>query len=149
MPNLTSYWAMGKPILGKWPWQCTTKGLDNSTELRIEKIRQAVTEIWVPQVWQPPAQPPAHPPRPWLILVCPPTPPPPPKWIIGQNSIFYKKSLISVMLSIFRALTQKLVTSDAFFYTDNLRPGMGVQIWKKLIMEADFWYFTWWKASRK
>ena len=30
-----------------------------------------------------------------------------------------------------------------------LRPGMGVQIWKKLIMEADFWYFTWWKASRK
>ena len=31
----------------------------------------------------------------------------------------------------------------------NLRPGMGVQIWKKLIMEADFWYFTWWKASRK
>ena len=31
----------------------------------------------------------------------------------------------------------------------SLRPGMGVQIWKKLIMEADFWYFTWWKASRK
>ena len=42
--------------MGKWPWQCTTKGLDNSTKLRIEKIRQAVTKIWVPQVWQPPAR---------------------------------------------------------------------------------------------
>ena len=49
--------------MGKWPWQYTTRGLDNSTELRIEKIRQAVTEIWVPQVWQPPAQPPARPDR--------------------------------------------------------------------------------------
>ena len=26
----------------------------------MEKIRQAVTEIWVPQVWQPPAHPPAR-----------------------------------------------------------------------------------------
>ena len=43
--------------MGKWPWQCTTTGLDNSTELRIMKIREAVTEIWVPQVWQPPARP--------------------------------------------------------------------------------------------
>ena len=42
--------------MGKWPWQCTTTGLDNSTELRTENIRQAVTEIWVPQVWQPPAR---------------------------------------------------------------------------------------------
>ena len=49
--------------MGKWPWQCTTRGLDNSTKLRMEKIRQAVTEIWVPQVWQPPARPPAHPDR--------------------------------------------------------------------------------------
>ena len=46
--------------MGKWPWQCTTTGPDNSTELRMEKIRQAVTEIWVPQVWQLPAQPPAR-----------------------------------------------------------------------------------------
>ena len=46
--------------MGKWPWQCTSTGLDNSTELRMEKIRQAVTEIWVPQVWQPPARPPAR-----------------------------------------------------------------------------------------
>ena len=44
--------------MGKWPWRCTTTGLDNSTELRMEKIHQAVTEIWVPQVWQPPARPP-------------------------------------------------------------------------------------------
>ena len=51
--------------MGKWPWQCTTRGLDNSTEPRMEKIRQAVTEIWVPQVWQPSAQPPPRPPRPW------------------------------------------------------------------------------------
>ena len=42
--------------MGKWPWRCTTTGLDNSTELRMEKIHQAVTEIWVPQVWQPPAR---------------------------------------------------------------------------------------------
>ena len=51
--------------MGKWPWQCTTTGLDNSTELRMEKIHQEVTEIWVPQVWQPPARPPARPPGPW------------------------------------------------------------------------------------
>ena len=44
--------------MGKWLWQCTTRGLDNSTELRMEKTRQAVTEIWVPQVWQLPARPP-------------------------------------------------------------------------------------------
>ena len=43
--------------MGKWPWQCTATGLDNSTELRMEKIHQAVTEIRVPQVWQPPDTP--------------------------------------------------------------------------------------------
>ena len=41
--------------MGKWPWKCTTTGLDHSTG-QMEKIRQAVTEIWVPQVWQPPAR---------------------------------------------------------------------------------------------
>ena len=46
--------------MGKWPWQCTTRGLNNNTKLWMEKIRQAVTEIWVPQVWQPPARPPAR-----------------------------------------------------------------------------------------
>ena len=52
--------------MGKWPWQCTTTGLDNSTERRTEKIHQAVTEIWVPQVWQPPARPPA-----WTVTTIP------------------------------------------------------------------------------
>ena len=42
--------------MGKWPWQCTTRGLNNSTKLWMEKIRQTVTEIWLPQVWQPPAR---------------------------------------------------------------------------------------------
>ena len=49
--------------MGKWLWQCTTTGLDNSTELRTVKIHQAVTEIWVAQVWQPPARPPTLPDR--------------------------------------------------------------------------------------
>ena len=40
--------------MGNWAWQCTTTDLYNSTKLRMEKIRQAVTEIWVPQFWQPP-----------------------------------------------------------------------------------------------
>ena len=48
--------------MGIWPWQCTPTGLDNSTELWMEKIHQAVTEIWVPQVWQPPARPAGRPP---------------------------------------------------------------------------------------
>ena len=43
--------------MGKWPWRCTTTGLDNTTELRTEKIHHGVTEIWVLQVWQPPAKP--------------------------------------------------------------------------------------------
>ena len=44
--------------MGKQLWRFTTTGLDNSTELRTEKIRQAVAEIWVPQVWQLRARPP-------------------------------------------------------------------------------------------
>ena len=51
---------MGKPTWGKWSWQCTTTGIDISTELRTEKVHQAVTEIWVPQIWQPPTGPPAR-----------------------------------------------------------------------------------------
>ena len=50
-----------KGQMGKWPWQCTTTnatGPDNSTELRMEKIGQAITDIWVPQVWQPTPRPP-------------------------------------------------------------------------------------------
>ena len=74
-PNLWQIWQVfghgqaHKGQMGKWAWQCTTTGLDNSIELRTDKILQAVTEIWVPQVWQPPARPPtrppASPPGPW------------------------------------------------------------------------------------
>ena len=47
--------------MGKWLWRCTTTGLDNSTELRMEKIHQAVTEIWVPQFGsRPPGRPAAR-----------------------------------------------------------------------------------------
>ena len=33
----------------KWPWCCTTTGLDNSIELRMASIHPAVPKIWVPQ----------------------------------------------------------------------------------------------------
>ena len=68
-PNLLQIWQIFGPWaspygangqMGKWPWQCTITGLDNSTELQMEKIRQAVTEIWVLQVWQPTDCPPAR-----------------------------------------------------------------------------------------
>ena len=49
-------WAIPYGQMGKQPWQCTTTGIDNSTELQMEKILQAVTEIWVQQIWQPPAR---------------------------------------------------------------------------------------------
>ena len=39
------FWSIGKPIWGKWPWQCTTTGLNNSTELGMEKIRQTVRDM--------------------------------------------------------------------------------------------------------
>ena len=62
-PNLWQIWQAFGPWaspygqMGKWQWQCTATGLDNSTKLRMEKIRQAVTEIWFPQVWQSPVRP--------------------------------------------------------------------------------------------
>ena len=58
--------AHGQAHMGhmvKQPWQCTATGINNSTELRTEKIRQADTPIWVPQVWQAPTA--ARPPGPW------------------------------------------------------------------------------------
>ena len=68
--NLDPIWAKfdkflahGQPHMGqivKWPWRCTTRGLENSIELWTEKIRPAVTEIWVQQIWQPPGWPPAR-----------------------------------------------------------------------------------------
>ena len=42
----------------KWPWHCTTSGLDNSLELRMEKIRPAVSDICLPQNLEPIACPP-------------------------------------------------------------------------------------------
>ena len=51
--NFTSFFVHGQAHMGQM-------GLDNSTELRMEKIRRAVTDIWVPQVWQPPTRPPAR-----------------------------------------------------------------------------------------
>ena len=71
--NLTIFFAQRQAHMrkmGKWPWQCTTTGLDNSTELRTEQIRRAVTEIWVPQVCQPPVLPTARPPA-WTVMTIP------------------------------------------------------------------------------
>ena len=65
-PNLWQIWQVCGPWAspyganGRMTWQCTTRGIDNSTELRMEKIHPAVTEIWVPQIWQPPARPPTR-----------------------------------------------------------------------------------------
>ena len=61
-PILCHFWPMDKPIWDKWAnhdREVHNYRPRNSTELRTEKIHQAVTEIWVPQVWQPPARPPA------------------------------------------------------------------------------------------
>ena len=75
--------------MGKWPWQCTTTGLDNSTEHRMEKIRQAVTEIWVPQVWQPPARPPAR-----TVTTIP----------LQPEGLMGKKDTVGLQLYVFLAL---------------------------------------------
>ena len=48
-------WA--SPYGSNGPWQCTTTGLDNSTELRITKIRQAVTGSASLAAARPPARP--------------------------------------------------------------------------------------------
>ena len=49
--------------MGKWPWQCTTTGLDNSTELWTEKISPTVTDgCGFPKSG---SRPPGSPPGPW------------------------------------------------------------------------------------
>ena len=55
LPDLTSFWPMGKPIWGKWAnnWQCTTTGLDKSMELQMGHIHPAVSEICDPQSLDP------------------------------------------------------------------------------------------------
>ena len=114
MPNFTSFWPIGKPIwrqMGKWPWQCTTTGLDNSTELRMEIICQRVTVIWVPQVWQPPARPSAHPPA------CPPartvtTIPLQPGGLRGKNIIETELPTSSIANSCLMQLDPQLSKSS-------------------------------------
>ena len=69
------------------------------------------------------------------------------KVVIWEVHICVHIKYISRMMYVIHVLL--FWFSAGQFYIDGLRPGMGVQIWKKLIMEADFWYFTWWKASRK
>ena len=58
--SIFKIWPWKSRVKVKLPWCCTTTGLDNSMELRTENIRQVVTEIWVPQVWQLPACPPTR-----------------------------------------------------------------------------------------
>ena len=39
--------------VGKWPWRCTTTGLDNSMESQTKIIRPVILEICVPQCLDP------------------------------------------------------------------------------------------------
>ena len=43
--------------MGKLPWYCTITGLENSVELRTEKIRPTVSEICIPEPADHPAAP--------------------------------------------------------------------------------------------
>ena len=72
-PNLRQIWQ----VFGPWASPhaengqiTTTTGLDNSTELRTQQIRWPVTEIWVPQVWQPPVLLTDRPPA-WTVMTIP------------------------------------------------------------------------------
>ena len=52
--------------MNKWPWQCSTTGLDNSTELRTKKsIKRLQRKGFRKFGRSPPGRPSAHPPRPW------------------------------------------------------------------------------------
>ena len=91
--------------MGKLPWQCTTTGLDNSIELRMEKIRQAVTEIWVPQVWQPPARPPTRPPPARTVTTIPLQP----EGLRGKKQNVLSKNVSSVKCPLHSGLNLVLV----------------------------------------
>ena len=77
------------------------------------------------------------------------------KWTLEPFSFVWYRSQIYIFKfwvtspAILMWLSQNVLWQFKVMECPVLRPGMGVQIWKKLIMEADFWYFTWWKASRK
>ena len=47
--SIFKIWPWKSRVKVKWPWCCTTTGLDNSIELRMVQIHPAVSEIWVPQ----------------------------------------------------------------------------------------------------
>ena len=47
--SIFKIWPCKSRVKVKWPWRCTTTGLDNSIELRMVQIHPGVSEIWVPQ----------------------------------------------------------------------------------------------------
>ena len=47
--SIFKIWPWKSRVKVKWPWCCTTTGLDNSIELRMAQIHPGVSEIWVPQ----------------------------------------------------------------------------------------------------
>ena len=57
--SIFKIWPWKSRVKVKWPWRCTTTGLDNSIELLMVQIHPGVSEIWVPQslaqcclIWQ-------------------------------------------------------------------------------------------------
>ena len=46
--DIFKIWPWKLEVKVKWPWCCTTTGLDNSIELRMVQIHPAVSKIWVP-----------------------------------------------------------------------------------------------------
>ena len=47
--SIFKIWPCKSRVKVKWPWCCTTTGLDNSIELRMVQIHPGVSEIWVLQ----------------------------------------------------------------------------------------------------
>ena len=47
--SIFKIWPWKSRVKVKWPWCCTTTGLDNSIELWMVQIHPGVSEMWVPQ----------------------------------------------------------------------------------------------------
>ena len=47
--SIFKIWPWKSRVNVKWPWCCTTTGLDNSIELWMVQMHPGVSEIWVPQ----------------------------------------------------------------------------------------------------
>ena len=47
--SIFKIWPWKSRVKVKWPWCCTTIGLDNSIELWMVQIHPGISEIWVPQ----------------------------------------------------------------------------------------------------